>query len=325
MSAASSDGIKDLFKDDSFQKSSFLLLKQMQLKDSYYLTLGFFSKAMVYSMSLEDYVNNKDNSTSDNSISKNDRIINSLSDSGIVINVPIISYENRINMALGIWGVYRAGISTRVEDELSSDKINQFFNKGFMYGVDLGIGYVLNDFLSPSISVVLSNISGQCVENYLGKYEDRSVCGASIIGDSINDSDSYEIVEPTNLKVGASINPRFSKNFSVRFSSTLENIAISIGSNDYYDPSKTTLISSSIEALFGNPLKNTPFTLSLAFNSESIVYSAKINISRVSLSFSHVEEEKDHLIPENIKNTLSGENQGSTTFSKYLVGLGIRL
>ncbi len=311
------EGLMDKAGDFELKQSSLMLLGKVDIGDNFYsLNFGFFSKAKF----LHDSVKVKSSMEVE---PEQIDYLSTISDTGLVINLPLVIVPNRFILATQVWGWNRTGIANVAESN-GQDDINKLFNRGIMWGVDLGFSLSIHDFWLPTLSVTVENLSTDCYENWLGKYPGKKICGATMQDKSIRDPDSELVVDSTNLKVGVGITPRLSKRVALSIHTVMDNIHVSMGDNYYYNPKEKALLSTGVELLFGNPFKDTPFKLGTAVNENSFSVSASFESEIFSLRVAYISEERYRYVPYNLYHTSSDVETESDLVSKYMVSIKFR-
>ncbi len=158
VSIASPSGIEGLMEnghDYEFKQSSMMLLGKIDIGDNFYsVNFGFFSKAKF----LHDRVKVKSSMEVE---PEQIDYLSTISDTGLVLNLPLVIVPNRFILATQVWGWHRSGI-TNVPESNGQDDINKLFNRGIMWGVDLGFSLSIQDFWLPTLSLAVENLSTDC-------------------------------------------------------------------------------------------------------------------------------------------------------------------
>lgn len=317
VSVASPSGIEELIKDESgFSQTSVLLLNKINIKNAYSVNFGFFSHSKLNYDTLTAKEQN------DHSVDEG-QYLTSMSDTGGVLNIPIIAVPNRFVLATQVWGWYRTGISSLV-NSYSTSEIDSKFNRGFMWGVDLGMSISISDFWLPTLVVDVDNISTRCYKNWTARYTGKRVCGAVTTNLDPRDPNSEQVADPTNVKIGVGITPRFSRKVALRIHSAMENIHVSIGDKYLYDPKREAIISTGAELLLGNPFANTPFSVGIAANNKSLSFGASIDARFLVIAFSYISENRSLYVPYSLYDSFSDVKTDEKLVSKYIVGIKFR-
>ena len=317
VSIASPSGIEGLLRKDSeFKQSSVLLLSKINLGDLYSINFGAFSKARLFydTVELKTSIDNQ---------AEKIKYVSSVSDTGLVLNFPIVVIPNRFILATQVWGWHRSGIASS-PDSFDKSGINKVFNRGIMWAVDLAGSFSINDFWLPTLTVAIENLSTDCYKNWLSKYPGKEVCGATMREGSIRDEDSFEVVDSTNLKVGAGITPRLSKHVALSIHTAMNNIHVSMGDKLYYNPKEEAKLSTGVELLFGNPFVDTPFRIGVSVNDNSFSVASSFTSEIFSLNLAYISEERYMYTPYNLYYTTSDLKTETKLVSKYMVGIKFR-
>ncbi|MEI8026091.1 MAG: hypothetical protein WCI18_07065 [Pseudomonadota bacterium] len=137
--------------------------------------------------------------------------------------------------------------------------------------IDLGGLYTYPDFWFPTVGFAIFNLPTGCMDNYLNPFNEtrESVCGTVFKGDI--SADDPRAVDPTDIRLGFSITPRFSKTVSTRLAVDVHNLAYASGSKNYglSDIPLDRMLHAGMEFFLGNPLAASPFRLKLGMNQTS--------------------------------------------------------
>ena len=318
VSIASPSRIEGLIdKDSTFKQSSVLLLGKLDIgSDFYFINVGAFSRAK---LNYDTVMVSFPESDTPEKIS----YLSTVSDTGLVLNMPLVIIPNRFYLATQVWGWHRTGIASSPDSYDKSD-INRKFNRGLMWGLDISASVSISDFWMPTLTVAAENLSTGCYKNWLGKYPGKKICGATMIKSDVRDENSEQVVDPTNLKVGVGITPRLSKRVALGIHAALDNIHLITGDRYYHNPKKKSLISTGVELLFGNPFKDTPFKMGVAVNTDSFSVAASFVSEIFSLRLAYISEQRYVYIPYSLYYDSDDVETSSNLISKYVIGIKFR-
>lgn len=220
--------------------------------------------------------------------------VSAVSDVGGVVTFNASSDSNRFNTGFQIRPVARYAYEDKIpsEDLLNKDAFAETLeagaNKSTGLGADFGMMFSLADFWFPTVGLAILNLPTGCKAKYLNPYTEKpeNVCGTVYKGDFGN-ADALSTVDPTDLRIGASITPRLSKKINIRFAVDAHHIPIGDANQSFglggIEVSK--LFHAGAELFFGNPLTVSPFSLRAGYNQGFLTMGASMNLSIVALEF----------------------------------------
>ncbi len=138
--------------------------------------------------------------------------------------------------------------------------------------VDLGFTATAGDFWLPTLGVSILNIPTGCVENYpnpaTGKTQ--SICGAKRTGD-VNDDIPGTRIDPTEIRAGLSIVPRFrlgSQRINIKISGDIYPLPIKLGNKNYgfQNVYINQLTHAGLEIYTGNALSSRNYSIRAGLN-----------------------------------------------------------
>lgn len=237
------------------------------------------------------------NSVSKISIDKDtptDARIVSYTDIGAVVGFAYSNFANRLNLGLSLRPTYRYAYEDSVpSDELTSKtaltkRMRKDSNRGTGIGVDAGFLFTLADFWFPTIGMSIRNLPTGCKTDYLNPYteERQNICGTKYSG-SHGNPDALTAIDPTDVRAGVSISPRFTKDYSLRFSADVHNLYLKSSSAYYGLPGvdAAKLLHAGVEFFIGNPLVQSPFSIRVGANQGFVTYGASINAPWFHIDF----------------------------------------
>ena len=225
---------------------------------------------------------------------------NALSDIGGVCGFAITNQSNRLS--LGVQGRYLARyayeekvpLSTLADGRELQKQIKKNANKSTAIAIDLGLLWTLADFWFPTIGIAMLNAPTGCKSDYLNPFtKTRStICGTVFKGDFAN-KEAISTVDPTDLRVGISLTPRFGSKLGARIAVDMHHIALNAG-NQIYGLDGIDLIKqlhAGVEFFTGNPLVPSPVTFGFGFNQGYYTMGASIRLGILALDFASYGQE----------------------------------
>lgn len=154
---------------------------------------------------------------------------------------------------------------------------------------DLGFLWTVADYWFPTIGASVFNIPTDCKEDYLNPYDqtEYEVCGTLFEDDDTVNNTASANLDPTDIRVGVSIMPRFSRKIALRFAADIHYI-LHKSSDKYYGLPEVPLSQKThygMEMFVGNPLSPAPFRLKGGFNQEQFTWGANLNLGYVQIDF----------------------------------------
>jgi hypothetical protein len=168
-------------------------------------------------------------------------------------------------------------------------RISNGSNRSTALAVDTGVMWTVADFWFPTIGLSMLNAPTSCKEGYLNPFSKKreKVCGTVFKG-SFENPEAISTVDPTDIRLGLSITPRFSSKFAARVALDAHHLPLTVGDMHYgldgIAPLK--LIHAGIEFFIGNPLETSPFTVAMGLNQGFFTFGTTIALGIVSLEFS---------------------------------------
>jgi hypothetical protein len=211
-----------------------------------------------------------------------------VSDLGGVLTYGLTDRGNRLNFGIQLRPTYRYAYEAQVPSEelldkaKMQDRIQNESNEAQALGVDVGFLYTVADFWFPTIGFAILNAPTGCKGDYLNPYSKvrESVCGTKFSGD-LGNPDALSVLDPTDIRFGMSITPRFGRKTAVRFGLDLHHIPLTDGTNNY-GLSKlefNKMIHAGAEIFFGNPLQIPPLSARVGYAQGFISIGGRLSIN----------------------------------------------
>ena len=223
-----------------------------------------------------------------------DARIVSYTDVGAAFGIAYTNFSNRLNLGLTLRPTYRYAYEDTIPSEDLTSKtalakrMKRDSNRGTGIGADAGVMFTLADVWFPTVGLAVRNLPTGCKTDYLNPFteERQNICGTKFSGSSGN-PDALTAIDPTDLRAGVSITPRFATNYSMRFAADVHNLYMK-SSTAYYglpgvDAAK--LIHAGLEFFVGNPLDQSPFSIRVGANQGFVTYGASLNLQWFHIDF----------------------------------------
>ncbi len=217
-----------------------------------------------------------------------------ISDVGGVFSLAFTSQSNRVNFGITTRYLARYAYEDKIPVEQFKDvsalqeRIKTASNKSTALAVDLGFMWTLADFWFPTVGIAVLNAPTGCRDDYLNPFSKtrESVCGTVFHGDFAN-AEALSTVDPTDIRIGFSITPRFGNKLGARIGIDVHHAPIVAGDKVYgldgIDPIK--LLHGGIEFFSGNPLLPSPFSVALGLNQGYYTVGFNARLPYFSLNF----------------------------------------
>ncbi|RYD71951.1 MAG: hypothetical protein EOP84_24015, partial [Verrucomicrobiaceae bacterium] len=141
----------------------------------------------------------------------------------------------------------------------------------------------------PTIGLSVLNAPTGCKDDYLNPFSKKRerVCGTVFKG-SFENPEAISTVDPTDVRLGLSMTPRFSSKLAARIALDLHHLPVTIGDNHYGLDGIAPLkqLHAGIEFFVGNPLERSPFTVAMGLSQGFFTFGATVEVGVVSLEFS---------------------------------------
>ena len=216
-------------------------------------------------------------------------------DTGAVFGIAKTNRTNRFNIGIQARAISRGAFEEYVPIVTLADRkeMNKRFtadsNKSTALAVDSGMMWTFADFWFPTIGISVLNMpTSGCKKDYLNPFSERreTECGTVYTGTIVN-QDAISTVDPTDIRIGASITPRLSHKLGMRIAVDVHHFHVLSGQDNYgYSniPVMKTL-HAGIEIFEGNPLLRSPFSVSAGFSQGSPTFGAFMNLGYCTLEF----------------------------------------
>lgn len=295
------------FKQESKERLSSIISSQasnLEASEAYWSMLGFFPIIMF------DYERDSPGAAglTSHTVTKifvekdtpTQARVSVISDLGGVINYTYTSQENRFSVGLQLRYITRYAY----EDTISLDIIDntkEIYNRLLKdsnstnaFAIDLGILYTLADFWFPTIGISVMNLPMGCRKNYLNPFSKtrQTVCGTKYYG-SISNQDALSIIDPTDIKIGLSITPRFSRKIALRLLGDIHNIHYKFANYHYglENQKLKNMLHGGVELFWGNPLLPPPFAIRAGLGSGYTSYGFSIHLYNFDIEFASYAED----------------------------------
>jgi hypothetical protein len=212
---------------------------------------------------------------------------NILSDTAGLVNFAFADKSNRASFGLQVrYIASRFSLNTKTPlSQLTTksgfeDNLKPKGSKTKGLAIDLGGLYTYPDFWFPTIGFAVFNLPTGCKEDYLNPFNEtrETVCGTIFKGDiSVDDP---RAVDPTDIRIGFSITPRFSKSISTRLAVDVHNLYYPAGAKNFglSDIPLDRMLHAGMEFFLGNPLSPSPFRLKLGMNQTSLTVGGTMSL-----------------------------------------------
>jgi hypothetical protein len=217
-----------------------------------------------------------------------------ISDVGGMLGLSVTDRSNRISFGAIARYVARYAYEDKVPLETLADpralqsRIRNNANKSSATAIDMGFLWTFADFWFPTVGIAVLNAPTGCKDGYLNPFSRtrQKVCGTLFRGDFANE-EAISTVDPTDVRYGVSITPRFGRKLAARIALDLHHNAIVSGDTVYgldgIDITKR--LHAGIELFTGNPLLPSPFSVALGLNQGFYTMGFSVNLGYLSLDF----------------------------------------
>lgn len=221
--------------------------------------------------------------------------VDAISDLGGVLSYGLSNRNNRISFGLQSRILYRYAYedvvptTTLFDRTAMQKKFKDDANKAVGVALDAGAMVTFADFWFPTLGVAVMNLPTSCKPDYLNPYSKKreAVCGTVFKG-TFSNPDAVSTVDPTDIRVGLSATPRFSRQLNLRLALDMHHIAVPVGSSNFglvgVDTGKQ--IHGGAELFWGNPLLPDPeWAVRLGANQGFITFGASTRLGVLVLDF----------------------------------------
>lgn len=217
-----------------------------------------------------------------------------ISDLGGLFGVAFTDRTNRINFGVQARYIARYAYEEKVPLTTLADgralqaQIKEKSNKSTALAVDTGFLWTFADFWFPTIGVAILNGPSGCRADYLNPFSKTRItaCGTVFSGAFANE-EAVSTVDPTDIRAGVSISPRFGHKLGARIAVDMHHNAVIAGGKVYgldgVDVMKQ--LHAGIEFFTGNPLLPSPLTFGFGLNQGYYTVGASIRLGALSLDF----------------------------------------
>lgn len=218
-----------------------------------------------------------------------------VSDLGAVYGLALATQDYRLSVGFIARYVARYAFEDKIpltELKVPKDlqtRIKSGSNRSSALAVDTGIIWTVADFWFPTIGLSILNAPTGCKEDYLNPFSKQreKVCGTVFKGEFEN-PEAISTVDPTDIRFGLSMTPRFSSKFAARVALDVHHIPLTIGDMHYGLEGIAPLkqLHAGIEFFVGNPLESSPFTVAMGLNQGYYTFGTTVTMGVVALEFS---------------------------------------
>ena len=220
--------------------------------------------------------------------------IRTISDVGGLFGFAATSKSNRINAGVQARYINRYSVESTVETASLKEsstlqaRLLDLSNQTTALAIDAGAMYTMADFWFPTVGFSVLNAPLGCQDDYLNPFskQRQKICGTKFSGTILN-PDDLAVIDPTDVRVGFSITPRFSRSLAMRVAVDMQHIALGTSSAYYGLPGMETLkmLHAGGEIFTGNPLTPSPLSFRFGIGQGFVSYGASVRISTLSLEF----------------------------------------
>jgi hypothetical protein len=192
--------------------------------------------------------------------------INSRTTAGALVTVAGLTRSGVLGYGFSIRPNYRYSYQT-YEYSTSNTSFSSFrkavgggASKTSGVQADAGFVFIMRDYWFPTIGIAVRNLPTACVDNYTNPVSGKSytVCGSKRSGD-ITTENSSDAIDPTEVRAGVSITPRFragSLRVNLRIAIDAYPIPVTVSGKSYgfSDLSINEILHSGGELFFGNTM-----------------------------------------------------------------------
>lgn len=219
---------------------------------------------------------------------------NAVSDTGGIFGMAWTDRSNRFSLGFTSRYVVRLAYEDRVpvsvlaEPKELQSRIKAGSNKSGAVGLDFGMLWTIADFWFPTIGLAVLNAPLGCQKEYLDPFSKKreEVCGTVFRGDLAN-PEAISVVDPTDIRFGLSITPRFSHSLAARIAVDVHHMPFVAGEKVYglQDIDFMKQFHAGIEFFTGNPLVPSPFTVAVGISQGYYTFGAGVRLGYLALDF----------------------------------------
>jgi hypothetical protein len=217
-----------------------------------------------------------------------------ISDVGGVFSLAYANRTNRFNVGVNFRYLGRYAyednvpITTFKNPKELQARIKSGSNKTTALAIDAGMMFTFADFWYPTFGLAVLNAPTGCQNNYLNPFSKvrEKVCGTRFYGD-ITNPDALSTIDPTDIRAGFSITPRFSRKFAARIALDWHHIHLQSGSRNYgfQDIPIQKQLHAGVEFFLGNPLTPSPLSFSMGLSQGFYTVGASLRLGFLAIDF----------------------------------------
>lgn len=215
-----------------------------------------------------------------------------VSDVGGVLSFAATNWTNRFNVGVQVRSIGRYAFEDTIETTALANTgefqqtLQDNANRSVGLAVDAGFLFTLADFWFPTIGIAILNAPTGCKTDYLNPFSGtrQTVCGTVFQGSFANPH-AVSTVDPTDIRVGFSITPRFGRKVALRLAVDMHQIPYASGDLNYGLSDVPLLKRAHIgaELITGNPLLPSPFSLAVGLSQGYYTMGASVRLAFLSI------------------------------------------
>ncbi len=216
------------------------------------------------------------------------------SDLGVIVGAAYDHPSHRLSLGITTRYMTRYAFEDKIPLTVLSDPkslqtaVKNGANKSAAFAYDLGFLWTLADFWFPTFGVAILNGPTGCKGDYLNPYSKKRerTCGTKYSGSFAN-AEALSTLDPTDIRVGLSITPRFGRSFATKIALDAHHLATMVGGSSYglQNIAASKKLHAGIEFFTGNPLTPPPFSIGFGMSQGFYTFGMKTQISKMSLEF----------------------------------------
>lgn len=217
-----------------------------------------------------------------------------VSDMGGLAGIGFTDRSNRLNFAVQTRFINRYAYEDRVplgtlgDTAAMQKRFVDDANISTALAIDTGFMWTLADFWFPTVGVAVLNVPTGCRAAYLNPFSKlrETVCGTKFSGKFAN-PDAISTIDPTDVRLGLSITPRFSREFGMRVALDMHHLDFESGGN-HYGLSEVPLAKKlhlGVEFFTDSPLLPSPFSFSFGASQGYYTAGASLRMPFATLEF----------------------------------------
>lgn len=258
--------------------------------------VGIFELGKQGAVAVGGFVGGRGFISVDPSAPQNTTIESTIDTSGL-INVGFSNKTNRLNFGFSIrpiqrWAYEDTIPTTELADTaLIQERVQLDSQTLTGLGLDAGVMFTFADFWFPTLGLSVLNLPTGSKENFLNPYSKKS---QTIYGnvytsavDLGQDSQPLSTIDPTDVRLGFSITPRFNRKIAMRLALDVHHFPLEFGGGylgyDGIEPIK--MVHAGAELFAGNPLEQSDWSVRVGLNQGHYTMGATIKFSLFALEF----------------------------------------